>query len=338
MREMGACGIDFKRVEGLRIENLVVGPTNLFGVHAEGCNDVVIERICFAQDGSEPNQDGIGIMGPSQRVRISGITGTCGDDAIGLHAIHSGEGGPIVGVTISDVVIRNRWNSGLLRTEGSTRAPVRNVVASNLVMLDGEGYLEGHSAIKLGTGWRSLVPEMERSVGEEVAAAAQCGINISGVSVDGWGGPVIAVYSPIDDLVVSGVTGTHTGPLFVNFGCKVRGLCLSSVATRMLPVPEGEPFVGGMLEFLIDQGLPRSIRDDERAAIILDGEGLDGVFLRDVRVVMDDAAQAQAQERGARTVGLIDRTGNRASVEHGESNAVFPGFAVQHDATAFGRG
>jgi hypothetical protein len=333
----GPSGLDFAGVDHLRIESIEVGPTNLFGIHASACNDVVIKRIHFCQDGSEPNQDGIGIFGPAERIVISGITGTCGDDAVGLHAIHPVHGGgAICGVVISDVIVRNRWNSGILRTEGP--ALISSVVASNLVMLDGEGYSEGHSVVKIGTTRGSLVLEMAADDIDPLTEVFQEGIQIHGLAVEGWVGPVIAIYQPIANLVMSGVTGTHTGPLFVNFESKIDGLLLANVATRMIPTPADEPFVGGMLQYsMMANALPRSIREDERAAIILDGGDVRGVAFMNVRVALDRETQEQAKNLNARTVGLLDRTDNADRSITARWGLTFPGFehdeATDSDAT-----
>jgi hypothetical protein len=177
------------------------------------------------------------------------------------------------------------------------------------VMLDGEGYSEGHSAVKLGMTRHSELMEMAPDASDPLSERIHENIQINGLTVERWVGPVIAIYEPIANLVLNGVSGTHTGALLVNFESKIDGLVLNNVVTTMIPTPEGEPFVGGMLRYSMAMtGLPASLSEDERAAVVLDGDGVRGVSFANVRVVLAPEARAQAERAGARTKGFIDRT------------------------------
>jgi polygalacturonase len=286
-------GIRFYNVEDLTIQGLTVGPTNFFAVRAERLKNVRISQITLAQDGSEPNQDGIHIVGPAERVVISDIIGTCGDDAIAIDTamplvgdqwyednlprdVRRAGAGPITGVTINNVVIRNRWCTGILRTLAAPGYPIDGIYASNLQLLETPGYSEGHAVLKFGTAR----PGYEG--GEQCAAAEHANITVENVLATDWRGPYCAVFSPTKNLTVRGARGTHTGPFLHNFGQAIDGLTLDDCRTTLKGGPE-EPFVTGMISFGMENyHLEGTLLTGAPAAIILDGGPLKDVTIRDV--------------------------------------------------------
>lgn len=75
-------GLRFYNVDDLSIRGLIVGPTNAGAIHPERVTNLRIDDVTLAQDGREQNQDGIHVLGPAERVTITNIDGTCGDDAV----------------------------------------------------------------------------------------------------------------------------------------------------------------------------------------------------------------------------------------------------------------
>ena len=287
--------IRFYNVEDLSVQGLIVGPTNCWAMRIERVRNLRISDIVLAQDGREPNQDGIHIVGPAERVSISDIIGTCGDDVVALDTgmplvadhwydprlsgdIRKGHLGPITGVTINNVVISNRWCTGLLRTIAAPGYPIDGVHASNLQLLETPGHSEAHAVLKFGTA-RPGYEGVEQCAPEEHA-----NITVENVFAKDWRGPYCAVFSPVKNLTVRGARGTHTGFFFHNFGQPMDGLTLEDCRTTLVGGPE-EPFVTGMIAFSIENyHLEGTLAQGTPAAIILDGGPLKDVGIREVSV------------------------------------------------------
>jgi hypothetical protein len=274
---LGPDGMLFYNVDDLHLQGFTIGPTNKFAILIERATNVQISDTTLAQDGREPNQDGIAIIGPSERVTISDIIGTCGDDAVGLHTFApGGRGGPITGVAINNVVIRNRWCSGILRTSPSRGNPIDGVHASNLQLLGGEGYSEAHAVIKLGQSRPGLMGS------DQCSPEEHANITVENVFAKDWRGPYCVVFSPVKNLTIRGARGSHTGPFLHNFGQAMDGLTLEDCRTTLVGRPE-EPFVTGMIQFSIEAyGLVDTLLKGTPAAIVLDGGPLKDVEIREV--------------------------------------------------------
>ena len=288
-------GIRIYNVEELTIRGLKVGPTNCLALRIERVKNVKISDITLAQDGHEPNQDGVHFIGPAERVVVSDIIGTCGDDAICFETVgalardpsydhklppevHRAHAGSITGVTINNVVISNRWASGILRTVAAPGYTIDGLYASNLQMLETPGYSEAHAVVKIGNirpgymGLRECLPEDHAN------------ITVENVFAKDWRGPYIGVFSPVKNLMVRGARGTHTGVLLHNFGQAVDGLTLEDCRTTLVGGPE-EPFVTGMIAFsMADYPVQGTLQTGTPAAIILDGGPLKDIALRHVSV------------------------------------------------------
>jgi hypothetical protein len=268
-------GIHLYNVDNLTLRGFTIGPTNAWAIMPERVRNVLISDITLAQDGREPNQDGIHITGPSERIAISNVVGTCGDDAIALSSIE-GDRGPITGVTVNNVVIRNRWCAGILRTVVARGYPIDGVYASNLQLLGGEGYSEAHAVLKLGNSRPGLFG-LEQCMPEEHA-----NITVENVLAKDWRGPYCAVFSPVMNLTIRGARGSHTGPFFHNFGQAVDGLILEDCRTTLKGGPE-EPFVTGMIQFCLENTSYRNtLLTGIPAAIVLDGGPLKDVEIREM--------------------------------------------------------
>ena len=268
----GNIGIRFRNVDNLSMRGFAIGPTNAMAIINTGVRNVLISDITLLQDGREPNQDGIGIGGPAERVAISNIVGTCGDDAIG---IGSG-GGPVTGVTINNVVIRNRWCVGILRTVPAPGNPINGVYASNLQLLGGEGYSEAHAVLKFGHSRPGIFE------GEMRATEMQSNITVENVFAKDWRGPYCAVFSPAKNLTIRGARGSHTGPFFHNLGQAIDGLVLEDCRTTMIGGPE-ESHLTAMMQFCIEEfEYDRAMMAGTPAAITLHHGPVTDVEIRDV--------------------------------------------------------
>ena len=268
-------GIHFYNVDNLSLRGFAIGPTNSWAIMPERVRNVLISDITLAQDGREPNQDGIHITGPAERVAISNIVGTCGDDVIALSSVE-GERGPITGVTVTNVVIRNRWCTGILRTVVAKGYPIDGVYASNLQLLGGEGYSEAHAVLKFGNS-RPGFGGLEQCTPEEHA-----NITVENVFAKDWRGPYCAVFSPVKNLTIRGARGSHTGPFFHNFGQAMDGLILEDCRTTLIGGPE-EPFVTGMIQFCLENfNYNDTLLRGTPAAVVLDGGPLKDVEIRNV--------------------------------------------------------
>ena len=264
-------GIQFHNVDHLSLRGFAIGPTNAMAIRSEGVRDVLISDIILTQDGREPNQDGIQIHGPAERVAISNIVGTCGDDAVNVNS----KGGAVTGVTVTNVVIRNRWCVGLLRTV-PIRYPIDGIYASNLQLLGGEGYSEAHAVLKFGHSRPGIFE------GEMRATEMQSNITVENVFAKDWRGPYCAVFSPAKNLTIRGARGSHTGPFFHNLGQAIDGLVLEDCRTTMIGGPE-ESHLTAMMQFCIEEfEYDRAMMAGTPAAITLHHGPVTDVEIRDV--------------------------------------------------------
>ena len=264
-------GIRFRNVDNLSLRGFTIGPTNAFAISNSGVRNVLISDITLAQDGREPNQDGISVGGPAERVAISNIVGTCGDDAIGIGTV----AGPVTGVTINNVVIRNRWCSGILRTV-PVRYPIDGVYASNLQLLGGEGYSEAHAVLKFGQSRPGIFEEEAR------APDMQANITVENVFAKDWRGPYCVLFSPVKNLTIRGARGSHTGPFFHNLGQAIDGLILEDCRTTLVGGPD-EPFLTAMIQFCVEEfDYDNAVLEGTPAAIALHNGPVKDVEIRDV--------------------------------------------------------
>jgi hypothetical protein len=285
--------IRFYNVDDLSIRGLTLGPTSYFVVEVERVTNFHFSDITLAQDGYEPNQAGIKIIGPAERIVVSDFVGTCGDDAIHIDTwtplfmppdhhtlsaeVRRAEVGPVTGVTINNVVMRNRWCTGLLRTSAADGHPIDGVHASNLQLLESGGYSEGHAVLKFGNSRPG-----EFSLHYQSDPAAQSNITVENVFAQHWRGPYCAVFSPVKNLTIRGARGSHTGPFFHNFGQAMDGLVLEDCRTTLIGGPE-EPFVTGMIQYSIEvQSLSGTLLRGTPAAVVLDGGPLRDIEMRNV--------------------------------------------------------
>jgi hypothetical protein len=300
---LGNMGVRFYNVDNLTLRGFTIGPTNAWAIMPERVRNVLISDITLAQDGREPNQDGIHICGPAERIAISNIIGTCGDDVIALSTLEGGHGS-IVGVTINNVVISNRWCTGLLRTLAFPGSPIDGVHATNVQLLEPPGFSEAHAVLKFGNarpaqGEEPYTPDM------------QSNITVENVFAKDWRGPFCAVFSPVKNLTIRGARGSHTGPFFHNFGQAIDGLVLEDCRTTLTGGPE-EPFITGMIQYSIEvYGLSGTLLEGTPGAISLDGGPLKDVEIRDVS--LRSALKPGDRMAGTGIAGM--RVGGRALVD-----------------------
>ena len=293
-------GMMFYNVKNLSLRGFTIGPMSSWPLHIERVQNVRISDCTVAQDGHEVSQEFIHVHGPAERVVIDNIVGSCSDDFCALDTLaplsadviltdreELGRGklpadvrvanaGPIHGVVISNVVIRNRWCTGLLRFLPARGYPIDGVHVSNIQMLETPGRSEAHAVLKFGvthSGHRSTA----YCIPEDLA-----NITVENVYVKDWVGPYVAVLEPVKNLTLRGLRGDHTGHFFHNYGQEIDGLTLEDCRVTLKGGPE-EPFVGGMMLFcMAEWGLDPESRDGTPAAILLNKGPLKDVDIRNV--------------------------------------------------------
>ena len=314
----------FYNVENLSLRGFTIGPSVTHPLHVERVKNVRISDCTVAQDGREPWAEFIHLYGPAERVVIDNIVGSCSDDFCGITTSESLSGlhhawpgdklpseirrvnaGPIHGVVISNVVIRNRWCTGLLRLLPARGYPIDGVHVSNVQMLETPGHSEAHGVLKFGTTDSGNLSE-QYCIPEDMA-----NITVENVFVKDWVGPYVIVLEPVKNLTLRGLRGNHTGPFFHNYGQAIDGLTLEDCRVTLTGGPE-EPFVGAMMQFCMEEwGLDDSSREGTPAAILLNKGPLKDVDIRDV--VLTSGLKPGDMVTGSGVAGL--RLGPDAQVQ-----------------------
>ena len=289
--------VRFYNVENLSLRGFTIGPMVTFPLHIERVKNVRISDCTVAQDGREPWQEFIHLYGPAERVVIDNIVGSCSDDFCSMTTsetitgprlqlqgdklpaeIRRANAGPINGVVISNVVIRNRWCTGLLRCLPSRGYPIQGIHVRNIQMLETSGHSEAHAVLKFGATSSGHNYE-EYGLPEDMAD-----ITVENVYVKDWVGPYVAVLEPCKNLTLRGLRGNHTGPFFHNYGQAVDGLTLEDCRVTLTSGPE-EHFVGAMMLFCMEEwGLDDESLTGTPAAILLNKGPLKDVDIRNVAI------------------------------------------------------
>ena len=288
-------GIHLYNVENVTLSCFSNGPTENWAIAPENVVDLTVSNVDFAQDGKKPNQDGLHVTGPAERITVANLTGTCGDDAViarsgdGLY----GEGGDLRGISVSNVTIRNVHSCGILRTTAQAGSVIDGVYATNLQLLsDAEA---GDAALKIGwngpeDGYQDVTPEEHRN------------IVIENVGVNRWGGPFCTIQQPVKGLTIRGIRATHTGPLLWNEEHDVVGVTVEDCESTLT----GNPPRTLMNQFYTnvlngERWLPAGqyhadVLEEPPGAVTFDRATLEDVTLRDVR--FRSAFDRSADEEG----------------------------------------
>ena len=289
----------FYNVENLSLRGFTIGPSVTHPLHVERVKNVRISDCTVAQDGREPWAEFIHLYGPAERVVIDNIVGSCSDDFCCLttsepvtspHDLSGGKlpadvrranAGPIHGVVISNVSIRNRWSTGLLRILPIRGYPIDGVHVSNIQMLETPGHSGAHAVLKFGNTRPGAFTD-EISGTEDIV-----NITVENVFVKDWRGPYVAILEPVKNLTLRGLRGKHTGHLIHNYGNAINGLTLEDCRTTLVGGPD-EPFVGEMFHFCMEvYGLENTSRDGTPAAILLNNGPLKDVDICNVTVTSE---------------------------------------------------
>ena len=315
-------GIRFYNVENLSLRGFAIGPTVTFPLHIERVQNVRISDCTVVQHGREAWTEFIHLYGPAERVVIDNIVGSCGDDfcalttsepVSGLHDLSGGKlpaavrranAGPIHGVVISNVVIRNRWSTGLLRVLPIRGIPIDGVHVSNIQMLETPGHSGAHGVLKFGATDSGNHAE-EYCLPEDMA-----NITVENVYVKDWVGPYVLILEPVKNLTLRGLRGNHTGPFFHNYGQAIDGLALEDSRVTLTGGPD-VPFVGPMMQFCMEEwGLNDSSRTGTPAAILLNKGPLKDIDIRNV--VLTSGLKPGDKLTGSGVAGL--RLGSDAQI------------------------
>lgn len=104
-------GVLLYKVDSCSVGGFRIGGTAGWGVVAQDFTDCVLHDLNFRQDAAVWNQDGCAFIGPGERGRITGITGTFGDDFATVYCNTDwlndpvGPGGDVSNVTITDCTV-----------------------------------------------------------------------------------------------------------------------------------------------------------------------------------------------------------------------------------------
>jgi len=311
-------GIRFYNVENLSLRGFTIGPTVTFPIHVERVQQVRISDCTVVQDGREPWTEFIHIYGPAERIVIKNIVGSCSDDFCALttsepvtvlHELSGGKlpveirranAGPIHGVVISNVVIRNRWSTGLLRILPIRGYPIDGVHVSNVQILETPGHSGAHGVLKFGA------TDSGNHAAEFCLPEDMANITVENVYVKDWVGPYITVLEPVKNLTLRGLRGNHTGPFFHNYGQAIDGLTLEDCRVTLTGGGADEPFVGPMMQFCMEEwGLDFSSSTGTPAAIHLNKGPLKDVDIRGVVMISDLQPEYSRRAAGARCRSLL---------------------------------
>jgi hypothetical protein len=274
-------GIHFYNVDTITLTGITVGPTECWGICLENVLNVRVSDIAFAQDGATPNQDGLHITGPAEQITVSGITGTCGDDAViarsglGLY----GSGGDLRGMTVTNVSVQNVHSTGIFRTVAASGCVIDGVYASNLYL--NSTTEAGDSALKIG--WNG--PE---SAHREVKPAEHRNIVVENVGVNRWDGNFCTIQQPVQNLTIRNATARHTGAFLYNEENDIDGLTLENCRSALIGSPP-ETLVNEFYRELLEGGLwiPSDyyfggVVEEPPGAITFDRATVSDVMIRDV--------------------------------------------------------
>lgn len=101
-------GILLHKVDRCSVSGFQIGKTAGWGVVVQDFTDCVIRDINFRQDAAVWNQDGCSFVGPGNRGRIEGITGTFGDDFATIYCDTDWLNDPVgPGGDVSNVAVTN---------------------------------------------------------------------------------------------------------------------------------------------------------------------------------------------------------------------------------------
>jgi len=269
-------GVHFFDVDSLSIRGVRIGPTECWALTVEDVRDVQISDIEFAQDGTTPNQDGLHLLGPAQRITVDGITGTCGDDVVAIDSSESdpygrGSDGAIQAVSVTNVAIENVFSTGLFRTIAERDAPVEGVFASNLSMTGGTDV--GDAALKIG--WADDgVEELPRPEDHQ-------NITIENVFVEEWDAPYCVVQAPVKNFTLRGARGSHTGPFFYNHENDLKNVCLEDCKTTLSGSPPATLVNDYHQNSLDGERFRGAVTDDPPGVLTFDNARCRGVQIQD---------------------------------------------------------
>jgi len=208
-------GIHLYNVDHFAVRDVVVGPTNKWGIVPEKARFGRISDIEFRMDGETPNQDGVHIKGgPSNKITVSDIEGTVGDDALAVNSQGEeayGSGGDVMNVSFSNVSVENVRVGGVFRTTPEAGTTIKNIAANNLT-------ISGDKASALKIGWvNSTRPALDEHTE----------ITVENVTCSDTRKSIVDIQSPVGALSLRGIQGTFDDKGFVSVGKPIDDLNLS---------------------------------------------------------------------------------------------------------------
>ncbi len=279
--ERSGGAVYFYKVDNLTLKGFQIGKTSGWALRLEDVRNLHISDLHFFQGNEHPWQDGIHVVGPAHSVVINNITGTFGDDVIVVDSAmgHKGKGGPVRGVTVTNVVATNVWGAAILRTIAAKGKPVEGVYCTNMTFFTEGGGSD--AAVKIG--WDGKLKHYENW--EQPPPEEHKNIVIENLYVPYWKGPVVTVQNSVKNLTLRNVTATHEGPFFYNLEHEVDGLTIDNCHSTLTGHPP-ETLVTDFFSALIAKKI-YTLSKEYKGTFIQDPPGtiaFDHELVRDVTI------------------------------------------------------
>lgn len=221
-------GLRFHKVDNLNLHNFKVRYTNAWAIKAEAGDEPDASQLEFDQGSSGRNRDGVHILGPSEDVNISDISGSTEDDTVAVnpsiepgYAYQDGSGGPVYRVNIDNVASHSVANSVRIFTGDETI--LKDVNVNNISHI-------GNSAAK--TAAVAVGSEVENGDNRKYVD-----VNISNVT--SHQNPAVRIMEPCRSVNIDGVTTRNANAAIEvrpglnsslpNYQSKVNGLHITNL-------------------------------------------------------------------------------------------------------------
>ena len=294
--ERSGGSVHFYKVDNLTLKGFQIGRTSGWALKLEDVRNLHVSDLHFFQGNEHPWQDGIHVVGPAHTVVINNITGTFGDDVIVVDGAmgSKGPGGPVRGVTVTNVVATNIWGAAILRTIAAKGKPVEGVYCNNLTFFTNAGGSD--AAIKIGwdgklekfKDWTQPSPEEHKN------------IVIENLYIPYWKGPVVTVQNSVKNLTLRNVTAIHEGSFFYNLEHEVDGLTIDNCHSTLVGNPP-ETMVTEFFTALVEKRV-YPLSKDYRGTFIQDPPGtiaFDHELIKDVTIsntILDFKGETTSKE------------------------------------------
>jgi len=147
-------GFRFYQVDGLVIDGPSIKNQSAWGIKIEDAVEPRVRNTDFDADGSQPNQDGVHVLGPCDNPVVRDIYGVTEDDSVMFGALSSddvqdGGGGDITKIDVQDVHTSVKSNTNALKLLVGDGFQIEGVSANEISLTDSPNAQE---VVQLGPG------------------------------------------------------------------------------------------------------------------------------------------------------------------------------------------